>query len=138
VWKCDYYLYVYHFDTKSTSQTNKTTSDTTAPTLAGDANVVVMKSAAGAITFPVDLTGKTVSSTDWIKIIWPPNVRLDDECVYSGGDCTTFQGNRWMMLKPSGDVTGSGATLAITTHNAWFVNEGDIIGHNYKIQAYID
>ncbi len=97
-----------------------------------------MKSGAGTLTFPVDLTGKTVATTDWIKIVWPPNVRLDDECVYAGGTCVTFQGNRWMMLLPSGPVTGSGATLAVTTHNAWFQNEGNIIGFNYAVQAYID
>jgi hypothetical protein len=43
-----------------------------------------------------------------------------------------------MILVPNADVTGSGATLAITTHNAWYVNEGNIANHNYKIQVYIN
>ena len=42
-----------------------------------------------------------------------------------------------MILVPNADVAGSGATLAITTHNAWYVNEGNIAGHDYLVQVYI-
>jgi hypothetical protein len=43
-----------------------------------------------------------------------------------------------MILVPNADVTGTDATLAITTHNAWYVNEGNIGNHNYEIQVYIN
>jgi len=42
-----------------------------------------------------------------------------------------------MMLQPSVSITGE-STLAITTHNAWYVNEGDITGLDYLIQVFID
>ena len=79
-----------------------------------------------------------MSNNDIYKLVFPKNTRLPDTCTVSefSDRCITFPGNRWIVIFPESAESGSGKTLNIGTHNAWYINEGGIIDHDYLLQAF--